>query len=310
MLDSSGTIEVFGSTEPTLAKELRSELRVLQQLIDSPPRDLTKLMKISPNMARAMMTHNASDEWKNRRMSGRGLRRYSASMKKGWVLTGETIIFSKSGRLLNGQTRLTASIETASTFECLVVFGVADDAFKFMDTGIVRSASHIFDIEGIANASMVAAVARLANGYQDRHWTGRPPEVENDELLAFYDKHCDRMQESLRFARMLYAERLMPVSWGGFCWFVCAQKNKEAASAFFEQIATGVGITSKKTPVWQVRDRLLRNARAGAAPLDWAYAAAYLIKAWNAYRLNQVGEIRLRWRDTESTAHESFPRAL
>lgn len=279
----------------------------LRWLINNPPPDLAKRMTVTPAMASVMLERNVDDEWHNRPQSEKGLRRYAAAMKRGWKLTGEPIIFSKSGRLLNGQHRLSACIESGHPFDVLVVCGIDDDAFKFMDIGVARTAGHIFAIEDIPNAGAIAASARLLFGYKTKQaWDGRAPEVENDILLDFYRQHT-RLQDALGPARELYAERLVPMRWGAFCFYICAEKNREEAKRFFEMVATGVGLTSKSSPAFRIRKRLLANARSTSDTLSETYIGAYLIQAWNTHRHGE-SRVLFRWR-TEQTPNEAFPRA-
>lgn len=279
----------------------------LRWLCNNPPLDHAKKMLITPDMASVMMERNTDDEWHNRPHSSRGLKRYVTAMKRGWRLTGEPIIFSRSGRLLNGQHRLMACIESTSPFECLVVFGIDDDAFKFMDIGITRTASHIFDIENIPNATQIAASARLLYGYKAKTaWDGRAPEVENDALLSFYSQH-ERLQDALGPARALYSERLVPMRWGAFCFYICAEKNREQAREFFEKVSTGIGLTAKSAPAYLIRKRLSENARSTSGQLSESYIGAYFIQAWNAHRRGESRKI-FRWR-TEQSPNEAFPRA-
>lgn len=290
------------------SKETYAESRVLDGLIASPPRDLAKLMKIHPTMAKAMLERNKSDEWRNRPLSQKGVERYASTFKRGkWMLTGEPIIFSRSGNLLNGQTRLTAAVAADATFTSLVVFGIHDDAFAFMDIGIARTAAHIFDIEEVPNAASIASVARLVWAYATRHpWDGRYPQVENDILLEFYYKN-PKMQDSLAAGRAMYADRLLPISWAGMAHYVCALKSRPDADQFFDKIASGAGL-SKRSPEFEIRKRLLANARANSAVVPNDYMTAYLIKAWNAKRQNRPLK-GLRWRG-EQAPTEAFPRAV
>lgn len=279
----------------------------LRWLIMNPPGD-GKRMTVTPEMAAVMMERNADDEWRNRPHSEKGAARYERSMKKGWKYTGETIIFSESGRLLNGQHRLMACIRAGVPFECLFAFGISEDAFKFMDTGIARSAGHIFAIENIPNANQVAAAARLLYGYKrSQAWEGRAPDVENDDLLSFYELH-PRLQDALSPARQLYEERLMPFRWGTFCFYICAEKSRQEAERFFETLATGLGIATKRSPIYMVRKRLLENARVTNGKLSDAHVGAYLIKAWNAQRSGTPLGV-IKWR-TEQSPSEPFPRAI
>lgn len=302
------TFRAVTATEASSAHPHRSDNRKkLRWLVQNPPADGAKRMMITPDMSEAMMERNTDEEWHNRPHSRRGLRRYVEAMKRGWKYTGEPIIFSKSGRLLNGQHRLMASIESGMAFECLVVFGIDDDAFKFMDIGIARTAAHVFDIENIPNATQIAAGARLLFGYYAKQaWDGRAPEVENDVLLEFYYQHED-LQDALTPARELYKEGLVPFRWATFLYYICAAKNRKQATEFFSQIATGIGITDKETPAYRLRKKLNDNARSTSEKLNETLIGAYFIQAWNAHRRGERRGL-FRWR-TEQNPNESFPRA-
>jgi hypothetical protein len=289
---------------PRLTSQHRKQLR---WLINNPPQDLAKLMTVDADMAAVMLEHNQDDEWKNRPHSEKGMLRYVRSMQRGWKLTGEPVIFSKSGRLLNGQNRLMACVKAGSTFQTLVVFGIEDDAFKFMDIGIARTAGHIFSIEGIANCNAIAAAARLLYGYKAKTtWEGRAPDVENDALLAFYHRH-DRLQDSMAHARHLYSELRVNPRWGAFLHYICAEKNRGEADAFFDKLASGVGIVNKTSTVYKLRKRIAENAMSTSTKIGEAHIGAYTIKAWNAHRRNETLGV-LKWR-TEQSPNESFPRA-
>lgn len=276
--------------------------------INNPPPDLAKLMKITPDAARVMLERNKSDEWENRPHSVKGLRRYVRAMKRGWKLTGEPIIFSRSGLLINGQHRLMACIEAGVPFECLVVFGVDDDAFQWMDTGIVRTAGHIFAIEGIPNYNQIAAISRIVYGYlKEQTWDGGSVEVENEQLLAFYYER-ENIAESVVAARAIGSSGLMPMRWAGACHYICSLKHKAQANEFFEMLATGLGITDKKSPIYVLRKRLLDNAQSTSAKLGPIHIGAFTIQAWNMTRKQAWKSGSYRWR-TEASPNESFPRA-
>lgn len=291
----------------THMKNVGDARKRLRWQINNPPDDLARRWLVTPDMADAMLERNSDDEWHNRPGSEKGILRYSRAMQRGWKFTGEPIIFSKSGRLLNGQHRLMACVRSGVSFETLVVFGIDDDAFKFMDIGVSRSAGHIFAIEDVPNYNIAAAIARLLFGYMaSSTWEGRSPEVENDALLAFYYQH-PRIQDSIVIARKLYADRLMPYRWAGMCHYICAAKHRAEADKFFEQVASGIGFSNKNAPAYKLRSKLLASARSSSEKLSESTIGAYTIKAWNADRHGE-GVRSFVWR-TAQTPNEPFPRA-
>lgn len=288
-------------------KSISEDRKKLRWLVGNPPADLCKIMTITPSLAAAMMERNADDEWKNRPHSEKGMLRYSRAMKKGWKLTGEPIIFSKCGRLLNGQNRLMAALHAEATFPCAVMFGIDLENFKYMDIGIARTAGHIFAIEEIPNYNSISAAARLLYAYYSAsNWAGGNIDVENDDLLAFYYRH-DRIQESYKFSALLHSELRLAGRWSIFTHYICAQKNRSLANEYFAQIADGSNL-SKSSPAFTVRKRLLSSALSSSEKLSGAHCAAFVVKGWNAIRDGRAISV-LRWRG-EQTPDESFPRAI
>lgn len=294
-----------GPLEPYGTSEGRKKVR---WLLSTPPQNNALKMEITPAIAYAMMERNKDDEWHNRPESPKAIRRYIAAMSRGWKYTGEPIIFSASGRLLNGQHRLRACIAANTSFPCLVVFGIDDDAFAFMDIGTTRTAGHIFAIESIPNYNWAAATIRLVYFYlKNQAWDGHVGDIENDVLVDFY-RHHEGIQDSYHASNLLYKEGLLPPRWGGFIHYVCGLKNKQQADEFFDRLASGIGLTNKNDPIYLIRKRLLENQRA-TAPNKVAdvYLSAYTLQAWNSFRSGRHAKI-FRWRGAQN-AHESFPRA-
>lgn len=117
------------------------------------------------------VTPEIADRWlgrneRNRPKKNRARERYARDMASGeWAFTGEAIKFADDGRLLDGQNRLDAIVQTGVTLLMLVVRGLDQAAQDVMDTGTKRSASDMLDMAGKNNAALLGAVARLAVGW-------------------------------------------------------------------------------------------------------------------------------------------------
>lgn len=270
---------------------------------------------ITPKLAAAIMERNESDEWKNRPSSERGIARFARAMQQGrWLYTAETIVLSTTGRLLNGQHRLMACIRSGAAFDALLAFGVEDEAFVVMDTGVARTAGHIFAIEGIKNYNFVASVCRIVRAYtRDSNWSGNSnPSVEqtpdNDELLDFYKSH-PVIGDSFSAATELHKGSGFALRWCGALHYLCSQKSAQDAKTFFSAVSSGIGINSKTSPAYAIRDRLLKNAMEGPSGNKQGdtYMAACFAKAWNAYRDARPMR-KVYWRHPTQNPNESFPR--
>ena len=272
-------------------------------------------MTINPGMAKVMLERNNTDEWKNRPASAKGVERFARCMSSGrWHYTAETIVFSVSGRLLNGQHRLHACINSGAEIVVLVAFGVEDDAFKYMDIGVTRTAGHIFAIEGVPNYNWAAAVTRLVYSYlTNKSWSGSSQNsvglaLDSDQLYAFYLEH-QGIQDGYAVARKLGDEGLISQRWGGFLYYICAQKNPAAARTFFEKVASDLGHNDPKAPEYLLRKRMIQSAKSsGDNKVNDLYLAAYTVQAWNAKRRGDKRSI-FRWRG-EQNPNEAFPRAI
>lgn len=96
---------------------------------------VTKSMMIGPKEATDMLkAHDASGR-RQRKIKRTVVSRYARDMEDGnWVESGETIVVSESGAVLDGRHRLTAVIKSQSTVPMLVVSGVEDSAFRVRST--------------------------------------------------------------------------------------------------------------------------------------------------------------------------------
>jgi len=103
----------------------------------------TRVMTVTPAHAEKWLEMNTG----NRRMRPSHVQHLSNEMKKGrWMLSPEPIVFSRQGRLLDGQHRLSAVLMSGCTIEASVALVQNEDVFRVLDQGINRSNSDILGI--------------------------------------------------------------------------------------------------------------------------------------------------------------------
>ncbi len=156
---------------------------------------------ISPQLARNMLTFSSrgsvNKKNKNRRLSKIKVRKYAESMKRReWCLTGEPIIISYEGEILNGHHRLEAACEACVGFIAPITYGVTDDlSFAHIDVGNIRSRSQVLEMAGVkVSASVLSRVAMLAKAYD---MTRNPyafrgtqgTSFQPAEILAYVEEH-------------------------------------------------------------------------------------------------------------------------
>lgn len=106
----------------------------------------------------------------NRPLSRGHVERLRAAQVRGeWELNGSTIKISKSGRLLDGQHRLTACVESGIPFETLVVYGLDESTFATIDVGSkIRKVSDVLAIESGVNMKNVAAALAVLHQFREQ----------------------------------------------------------------------------------------------------------------------------------------------
>lgn len=239
-------------------------------------------VEVTPLLATAWLTLNTG----NRRPSKAKIKRFAASMKANrWALNGETIKFSVTGRLLDGQSRLMAIQQAGIAVVMEIRAGLPDIAQQSMDVGELRKGTHTLEMMGEANPLLLAPAMKWAwlweKGWFVKKPFGRSVVMENFEVAPFLDAHTG-LKDSVGWCVSVGKNiaNLMPASEGAFLHYLLGG-HREQRDAFFEGLVDGVGLT-KASPVYHLRERLLSaRVRMGGKPLNRVERAALTIKAWN-----------------------------
>jgi len=213
-------------------------------------------------------------------------------MKAGlWRDTFMPIQFSDKGRLIDGQHRLQAVVDSGCVISAWVAFGAKDETFAFIDIGKKRTAADIFAINGVKNQNVIAAATKWIWFYENNRASpnnggGNSSAGMTDPAPLFeYYRTLDtvRLQKSSNVARWFSQHRMPNPSVAVGVHYVCSGKSNVMADEFFEKVATGVGFLSKSEPAYKLRDRLTDPTR----PILRGEQGAYTIQAWNALRLKR-----------------------
>jgi hypothetical protein len=115
---------------------------------------VTKL--ITPELAQKWLTERNIN---NRSMKKANLKFIKTQMVNGEFKSqnGQSIVFSVSGRLLDGQHRLQSMVETGKSYWFDIKTGVPDDYFTTIDNGTKRTTGDAFEVKGVKYAAGVSA---------------------------------------------------------------------------------------------------------------------------------------------------------
>jgi hypothetical protein len=166
------------------SQNLEEQIEILNTLIETAPSDSARVYTITPALAEHIIkTRNGA----NRKPNTAKIDEYIHAMEtKRWPVTGSTIVFSKSGYLLDGQHRLLACIRAEVPLTTFVAFNIPDSAFAMIDIGRKRSNVDAFQIARIPNPNIAASAVRWIMIHEDdplnrgRTWT-------NEELFKYYE---------------------------------------------------------------------------------------------------------------------------
>jgi hypothetical protein len=245
---------------------------------------------ITPSMAMAMMERNHG----NRRIRDRLVDQYAGQIGSGsWPLTGQPVIFSEDGTMNDGQHRLLACIKSGVPFRCDVRFGIPRASFMLTDVGAKRQSSDVLEIMGEKNAATLAAAAGHLIIWQrsDRKSIHRSYTAAPNEIVAII-RDCPHLRHSAAVGMRIHGHiRTMP-SIMAFCHYVCWLSDPVLADRFFEQVASGEGMT-KTDPAFVLRKRLIDAAQTQTM-MPRFVLAGYVFKAWNAARKgDQIKVLRM-----------------
>ena len=289
------TRDLFTQTAPRLTDENEKRLATLIKT-----NQCVIGMTITPNMAEVMLERNDA----NRPVNDANTKRWEKAIRAGeWMLTGEPIIFSKCGRLVDGQHRLLGCVAAAVPFVCDVRFGIDRAAFRYMDTGKKRGLPDMLAIKGESdNNNLAVALTRLTRYDSGRVISNsRDNEVSPWEALDKLAEH-PRLPESLPFARAAYkAIPQLRMGLGTFIHYVMARLDRPAADALFDYLATGAGNHGKTSPMLKLREFMRLEKTRMTDP----EVAAACFRCWNALRGDKTRKLKFTFESTDE-----FPRAI
>lgn len=147
----------------------------------------SEMLTITPAEASKYLANNPA----NRRISETIVKAMAEDMKAGrWMETHQGIAISKTGRLLDGQHRLTAIIKAGIPVKMMVTFDVDEKAMDAIDQGRKRSTSDIFLFSGeetwMRDKCVIAAARFFINRTSNTAVSAdKIRKLLNDNALAF-----------------------------------------------------------------------------------------------------------------------------
>jgi hypothetical protein len=283
-LETAGPIPVMsspGSPTPSL-----SESPGIPERSAMPATPTVQIIEVDPATAESWLAKNPN----NRNLRKPVVDSYARDMLAGnWMLNGETVKFDQSGKLIDGQHRLSAVVTADVTVPMVVVRGVDADVMDTVDVGAKRTYADALKLQGEDNTTTLAAVVRRAVMWQRgaRTNTGAVRPTAR-EMNTFIDAN-PQIRTSAELAARLSTRTLLPASVIGLGHWLFSPLDPDDADWFLARAADGDGLPSN-SPVAILRKRIV-NMRVGGGRVNETDALALVIYAWNAHR---AGETRTK----------------
>lgn len=261
---------------------------------------------ITPGTAKEMLGANTN----NRNVSRKQVELFARTMsQQAWQLNGEAIKFSTSGRLLDGQHRLLACVESGVPFRTLVIRGLPDETQETMDAGKTRTMSNVLELQGKSSTGQLATIGRIIYisdqlGVEAACVNNMTP--TRNELLDFINS-TPQLETVVRQAGLFYSRsgHLLPASMYALLWWTFNEIDGDACEEFFDMLATGANL-SEGSPILVLRNSLFEIGKRGAHSdrASRRRIVGMTIKAWSKWRAGQTVRI------LKFSPSEPFPDAI
>lgn len=263
--------------------------------MDDPTTITSRVELITPDLATAMLARVAG----NGRVDKPTQRSFERDMREGrWVLNGAPLVLSGDCQVLDGRARLHACIAAGTSFETLVIRGVAADTFETIDSVRKRTLADVLSIQREPHGRALASGLRIIRSYQLGQTPGVGKGPMPTALLATLEENPDIRDSVLPALRGVPA---LPHGCGIAIHHFASRIDPAKADQFLDQISNPI-CADEDHPVNQLRE-LLGRLRGEGGQRKQTYLLAITIKAWNAFRRGRLVKL-LRY----APEREGFPR--
>lgn len=279
-----------------------TDVETLEQvyaLIEYPP-FRSVVAEISPAVASELLRRFNTQ---NRPLLGRYAQHIGIQLgTDDFSLTGDTVKFSKSGRMLDGQHRLEACRTSRVNLTTHIVFGLDDAIFDIIDQGRKRTPGEILALVGLKDYNIVAGAVRLAYAYSRGKTTtgggGHALTVRKIRELATGPMRD--ITEWTQLGRLVHAAYGVAPSTATAVLYMIGQHSKTLAREFGETWTTGNKL-GRNQNFAVLQERLIEIRKHTGGHLNRHLLAAMIIQMFNHWNANVVAKARaLVWRSSQT----------
>jgi hypothetical protein len=246
---------------------------------------------ITPEIAEALLRRNRPGA--NRKASLATILYYASQMHAGlWPKTGQPIILTVDGVLIDGQHRLWAAYLGHVTFDSFVVTDVPtiDHVFAYIDNGKARNAAAALQTAGLNGLSpLISQTIQITFAFEAGLYTcgkkRRAPRMAPVQVLNYLER-CPDIRKAAHLVAGEHKDACEVIGHRDVTAFVAykiiALHNEEVCDRFMEEISYADENRSDNDPLKALRTYLVKQSKS-EAPASKHVILAHVIKAFNAW---------------------------
>jgi hypothetical protein len=251
----------------------------------------------------------------NRRLRVRKLEALCRSMTHGdFRFTGDPIRFNSDRRLIDGQHRLHAIVETDTKHTFIVVRGLSPEAMSVLDVGAARTLQDYLRIAEIEYAGQVGtavnAATNMATAYAEDIDSIVPAQPTFPEAARWLEENPGIVE----WVKLLEPHRKHPLRWrigvsAPLMYAASLRVDDETVRGFIDEVTDLDSriLAEPGSPAIALRRWLTRAAEdPKGGTTGWLRQAAITIKAWNAWIAGDSVQA-LSWK-RGGTSREKYPK--
>jgi hypothetical protein len=223
-----------------------------------------------------------------------------------WSLNGSTIVVDHLGRIIDGQHRLTACVQSGAGFGTVVVSGVSSErAFATLGIGKRRSGADTLAVLGATQAKTMAAAVALVVRYEtsasegEKNLPSATISISNQVLADHWENHAAEYTAwSDRIKRMRGA-LLGEAAGTAFCVLASRRQGIDLVADFIDRVIDGVGLAAGD-PRLALRQGLINMANTRPKPEE---QLALVIRAYVPWLTGEPRSHIKKW-----NRNQVFPR--
>lgn len=273
------------------------DLGEFHDLVQNPPLR-SVVVHVGPDAAEQLL---ALSNEQNRPLSANHVRRLGSSfVDEDYALTGDTIKFSKSGRMLDGQHRMRSCVNRKRAILTHMVFGLDEDVFDVIDQGKKRTAADILALAGVEQYALVAAavawVVRLQSAGTGAATMDGGAELSPRQIRRLATGEMARITDHAAHAILISKAFKHPPSMIAAILYLIGKRKKALAEEFVQEWVNGAKI-GRNEAFNVLSQRLLAVAHQSGGHINRMVRAAFVVQTFNHWNAGEVPSPRsLSWR--------------